>query len=118
VFAHLETLKNEVVALKETVRARDESLSGTGREIKTLRAIVHDRDKALQAAEKAHGELRDQIMGWQTHVEGKFSPNSDLSLGFLYVFFADLILRFRAREATTRGPDHDHLISSPPRGRG
>jgi hypothetical protein len=46
---------------------------------------VHDRDEALRAAEKAHGELRDQIVGWQTHAEGKFPSNSDLNLGFLCV---------------------------------
>jgi chromosome segregation ATPase len=83
VSARLETLKNEVVALKETIRARDEALSGIGRDIETLRAIIHDRDEALQAAEKAHSELHDQIMGWQTHAEGRFPPNSDLHLGFL-----------------------------------
>jgi chromosome segregation ATPase len=92
VSARLETLKNEVMALKETVRARDEALSGIGREIETLRATVHDRDEALRATEKAHGELHDQIMGWQTYAEGKFLPNSDLNLDFLCVFFADLIL--------------------------
>jgi chromosome segregation ATPase len=58
-----ETLKDKVIALKETVRARDEALSATGREIETLRAIVHDRDDALRAAEKAHSELHNQIMG-------------------------------------------------------
>jgi hypothetical protein len=45
--------------LKVTIRARDEALSSTGRKIETLRAIVHDRDEALQAAQKAHDELRD-----------------------------------------------------------
>jgi chromosome segregation ATPase len=64
VSARFETLKNEVVMLKETVQGRDEALSGIGREIKTLRVTVHDRDEALRAAEKAHGELRDQIVGW------------------------------------------------------
>jgi hypothetical protein len=63
VSARLETLKNEVVTLEETVRARDEAPLGTGREIETLRAIVHDKDEALRAAEKAHGELRDQFVG-------------------------------------------------------
>jgi peptidoglycan hydrolase CwlO-like protein len=47
VSARFETLKNEVMTLKETIQARDEALSGTGREIKTLRATVHDRDEAL-----------------------------------------------------------------------
>jgi uncharacterized coiled-coil DUF342 family protein len=64
VSARLESLQGKVVTLKETIRARDEALSGTGREIKTLRAIVLDRDEALQAAQKAHNELCDQIVGW------------------------------------------------------
>jgi hypothetical protein len=80
VSARAKTLKNVVTTLKETVRERDEALSGTGREIEMLRVTVYDRDEALRAAEKAHGELRDQIMGWQTHAEGKFPPNSDLNL--------------------------------------
>jgi chromosome segregation ATPase len=82
VFTHLETLKNEVMALKETIRARDEALSGTGREIETLRVTVYDRDKALQAVEKARDELCDEIVGWQTHTEGEFLPYSNLSSGF------------------------------------
>jgi hypothetical protein len=32
---------------------------------------VHDKDEALQASEKACEELRDEVMGWQTHAEGK-----------------------------------------------
>jgi chromosome segregation ATPase len=63
VFARLKTLNNKVVALKETIQARDEALSGTDREIETLRATIHDRDEAHRAAKKAHYELRDQIMG-------------------------------------------------------
>jgi hypothetical protein len=34
--------------LKGTVRERDEALSGTGREIKALRATVRDKDEALR----------------------------------------------------------------------
>jgi hypothetical protein len=30
-----------------------------------------DKDEALQAAEKSCDELRDEIVGWQTHAEGK-----------------------------------------------
>jgi hypothetical protein len=56
---------------------------GTGREIETLRATVHNKDEALRAAEKAHGELRDQIVGWQTHVEGNLLLNSDLNFELL-----------------------------------
>jgi hypothetical protein len=83
VSARFETLKNEVVMLKETVQGRDESLSGIGREIKMLRVTVHDRDEALRVAEKAHGELHNQIVGWQTHAKGKFLPNFDVNLDFL-----------------------------------
>jgi hypothetical protein len=81
--AHVGTLTEEVEMLKETIRERDEALSGTGWEIETLRVIVHDKDEALRVAEKAHGKLRDQIVGWLTHVEGKFLPNSDLDFGLL-----------------------------------
>jgi chromosome segregation ATPase len=69
--ARVGTLENEVTMLKGMVRERDEVLSGTGQEIETLRAAVRDKDEALQAAEKAREELRDEVMGWQTHTEGK-----------------------------------------------
>jgi hypothetical protein len=29
-----------------------------------LKATIHEKDEALRAAKKAHGELRDQIVGW------------------------------------------------------
>jgi uncharacterized protein (UPF0335 family) len=69
--AHVETLEDEVATLKGTVRERDEALLGTGQEIKALRATVRDKDEALRAAEKVHEELRDEVVGWQTHAEGK-----------------------------------------------
>jgi chromosome segregation ATPase len=61
-FARVRTLEDEVVTLKETVQER---------EIEVLRATVHDRDEALRASEKTCGELRDEVMGWQTHSDGK-----------------------------------------------
>jgi chromosome segregation ATPase len=76
---HIGTLTKEVTTLKETIRERDKALSGTGREIETLRVI--DKNKALRAVEKAHGELRDQIVGWQTHAEGKLLRSSDIDFG-------------------------------------
>jgi chromosome segregation ATPase len=79
--ARVGTLENEVVTLEGTVRERDEALSGTGWEIETLRATVRDKDEALQAAEKAREELRDEIVGWQTHAEGKPLSSFDLGLG-------------------------------------
>jgi hypothetical protein len=69
--ACVRTLEDEVVTLKGTVRERDEALLGTGREIVALRAVVHDKDETLRASEKACGELRDEVVGWQTHNEGK-----------------------------------------------
>jgi chromosome segregation ATPase len=50
VSAHIRTLEDEVV---------------------TLRGTVRDRDEALRASEKTCGVLRDEVMGWQTHSEGK-----------------------------------------------
>jgi chromosome segregation ATPase len=70
-FAHVGTLEDEVATLKGTVRERDEALSGTGLEIEALRAMVRDKDEALRAVEKAREELHDEVMGWQTHAEGK-----------------------------------------------
>jgi hypothetical protein len=55
----------------EVVRERDEALSGADREVEVLRTALHDRDKALRASEKTCGELRDEVMGWHTHYEGK-----------------------------------------------
>jgi hypothetical protein len=43
-----------------------------------LRVAVSDKGEALRAAEKVCGELCDEIMGWQTHAEGKLLPCSDL----------------------------------------
>jgi chromosome segregation ATPase len=76
--ARVGTLENEVATLKGTVQERDEALSGTGREIETLRATIRDKGKALQATGKACDELRDEIVGWQTRVEGKPLPSFDL----------------------------------------
>jgi chromosome segregation ATPase len=99
VSAHIWTLKNEVVTLKGTVRERDEALLGTGREIETLRVTVHDMDETLQAAMKAHDELGDEIVGWQTHERVSFC-RADLVFG----------------ETAACGPGDGYLISNPPRG--
>jgi hypothetical protein len=68
---HVRTLESEVVTLSGAVRERDEALSGTSREVEVLRAALHDKDEALRASEKTCGELRDEVVGWQTHSEGK-----------------------------------------------
>jgi hypothetical protein len=105
------------VTLKGTVRERDEALSGPDREIEVLRAVVHDKDEALRASEKACGKLRDEVVGWQTHAEDK--P--------LVVFWPwprglrlmlTQCLCFRVGEAATCGPGDGHLILEPLQGRG
>jgi hypothetical protein len=40
-------------------------------EVVTLRGTVRDRDEALRVSEKTCKELRDEVVGWQTHSEGK-----------------------------------------------
>jgi chromosome segregation ATPase len=69
--ARVRTLESEVVTLSGTVRERDDALSGTGWEVEVLRAALHDRDEALRVSEKTCKELRDEVMGWQTHSESK-----------------------------------------------
>jgi chromosome segregation ATPase len=107
--AHVRTLEDKVVTLKGMVRERDEALSSTGREIEALRAAVHDKDEALRASEKACGELRDEVMGWQTHSKCKplimfwpwrRSPRPMLTW----------CLRFRAGEAAACGLGDGHLV--------
>jgi hypothetical protein len=40
-------------------------------EVVTLRGMVRDRDEALRASENTCRELHDEVVGWQTHSEGK-----------------------------------------------
>jgi hypothetical protein len=115
--ARVETLEDKVTTLKGIVQERDEALLGTGQEIETLRVAFRDKDEALQASEKAREELRDEVVGWQTHVEGKtfvmFRPwprGPRLMLTWC--------LCFRAGEAATRGPGDAYLVPKPLRGRG
>jgi hypothetical protein len=115
--AHVKTLEDEVVTLKGTVRERDEDLSSAGREIEVLRATVQDRDEALRASKKTCGELRDEVMGWQTHCEGKL-------LVMLWPWhrgprlLLTQCLRFRVGEAAASGSGDGHLILEPLRGQG
>jgi hypothetical protein len=105
-------LEDEVATLKGTVQERDEDLLETDREIKTLRAAVRDKDESLQASEKAREELHDEVMGWQTHAEGKpfvmFRPwprGPRLMLTWC--------LCFRTGEAATHGPGDGYLVPKP-----
>jgi chromosome segregation ATPase len=105
VTARFEALKNEVAMLSGAVREWDEALSNASQEIETLRAAVCDRDGALQALEKTCGGLRDEVMGWQTHSEGKFLSYSGLggelpSLRSLDVCVLELEKEQQAAQAT------------------
>jgi hypothetical protein len=115
--AHVRTLEDEVVTLKGTVRERDEALSGIGREIEVLRAAVRDKDEALRASEKTCRELRDEVMGWQTHSKG-----NPLVMFWPWRRGPWLMLTqclcFRVGEAAAYGPSNGHLILEPLRGRG
>jgi hypothetical protein len=82
-----------------------------------LRAAIHDKDEALRVSEKTYGELRDEVMGLQTHSEG--NP--------LVMFWPwrrgpwlmlTQCLRFRVGEAAACGPGDDHLVLDHFRGRG
>jgi chromosome segregation ATPase len=115
--ARVRTLEDEVVTLKGMVRERDEALSGVGREVEVLRATVHDRDEALRASEKTCGELHDEVVGWQTHSEGKlfvmlwpWHRGPRLMLTWC--------LCFRVREGAASGSGDGHLVPEPLRGRG
>jgi hypothetical protein len=85
---------------------------GTDREIEALRVAVHDKDEALRASEKACRELRDEVMGWQTHAEGKplvvFWPWPQGPRLMLTQCFC-----FRVGEAATCGPGDGHLVPEP-----
>jgi chromosome segregation ATPase len=78
--AHVRTFESKIVMLLGTVRERDEALSGAGQEVEALRTALHDRDKALRASEKTCGELRDEVVGWQTHSKGKLLLYSGLGV--------------------------------------
>jgi chromosome segregation ATPase len=78
--AHIRTLESGVVTLSGTVRERDKALSGADREVEALRAALHDRDEALRASKKTCGELRDEVVGWQTHSEGMLLLYSGLGV--------------------------------------
>jgi chromosome segregation ATPase len=117
VSACIRTLEDEVVTLKGMVRERDEALSGADREIEVLRAIVHDKDEALRVFKKTCGELRDEVVGWQTHSEGKlFVMLGPWSRGPRLML--TWCLCFRVGEGAAGGSGDGHLIPEPLRGRG
>jgi hypothetical protein len=114
--ARIRSLEDEVVMLTGAVRESDEALSGASREIEVLKVAVHDKDEALRVSEKTCGELRNEVVGWQTHFKG-----NPLVMFWLWRrgpwLMLTQCLHFRVGEAATCGPSDGHLIPEPLRGR-
>jgi chromosome segregation ATPase len=66
VTARFGALKDKVAALSGAVQENDEAL------LNARQTAIRDRDGALQALERTCGGLRDEVVGWQTHSEGKY----------------------------------------------
>jgi chromosome segregation ATPase len=113
----VRTLEGEVMMLTGMVQERDAALSGAGREVEALRVALHDKDEALRASEKTCGELRNEVMGLQTHSEGK-----PLVMFWPWRRGPWLMLTqclcFRVGEAAACGSGDGHLVPEPLRGRG
>jgi predicted nucleic acid-binding Zn-ribbon protein len=56
-------LKDEITALNGAVQEKDAALQTACQEIEALRAIVRDRDGALQELERTCGGLHDEVVG-------------------------------------------------------
>jgi chromosome segregation ATPase len=65
-------LKDEIVELNGIVQEKDAALQTARQEIEALRATIRDRDDALQGLERTCGRLHDEVVGLQTHTEGKY----------------------------------------------
>jgi septal ring factor EnvC (AmiA/AmiB activator) len=117
VTARFEALKDEVATLSGAVQERDEALLNARQEIETLRADIRDRDGALQALERTCGGLRDEVVGWQTHSEGKlFVAQRPWRRGPIFVLTRHLCSR--AGEGAAGSSGGGQLLPEPLRGRG
>jgi uncharacterized protein (DUF3084 family) len=58
--------------LNRAVQEKDAALQTARQEIEALRATVRDRDDALQGLERTCGGLHNEVVGLQTHTEGKY----------------------------------------------
>jgi hypothetical protein len=82
-----------------------------------LRVTVHDRDEALRASKKTCGELRDEVVGWQTYSEGKlFVMLWPWSRGLRLML--TWCLCSRVGEGAAGGSGDGQLVLEPLRGRG
>jgi uncharacterized protein YoxC len=69
--ARSDALKDEVTTLKGAVQEKDAALEAARQEIEALKATVSNKDSALRGLERTCGGLRDEVVGLQTHIEGK-----------------------------------------------
>jgi chromosome segregation ATPase len=66
-----DALKDKVTMLKGAVQEKDAALEAARQEIEALKATVSNKDSALLGLERTCGGLRDEVVGLQTHIEGK-----------------------------------------------
>jgi hypothetical protein len=61
----------EVTTLQGAVQKKDAALESARQEVEALKAAIRDKDNAFLGLERTCGGLRDEVVGLQTHVEGK-----------------------------------------------
>jgi chromosome segregation ATPase len=69
--ARSDALKDEVTTLKGAVQEKDAALEAARQEIEALKATISNKDSALRGLERTCGGLHDEVVGLQTHIEGK-----------------------------------------------
>jgi predicted nucleic acid-binding Zn-ribbon protein len=66
-----DALKDEVTTLIGAIQEKDAALESARQEIEALKATISDKDSALLGLERTCGGLRNEVVGLQTHIEGK-----------------------------------------------
>jgi archaellum component FlaC len=69
--ARSDALKDKVLMLKGAIQEKDAALESARQEIEALKATISDKDNALLGLERTCGGLRNEVVGLQTHIEGK-----------------------------------------------
>jgi predicted nucleic acid-binding Zn-ribbon protein len=72
VSARFSALKDEITALNGAVQEKDVALQTARQEIEALKAMISDKDSALLGLERTCGGLCNEVVGLQTHIEGKY----------------------------------------------
>jgi chromosome segregation ATPase len=69
--ARSDALKDEVMTLKGAVQEKDAALEAARQEVEVLKATVSNKDSALLGLQRTCGGLHNEVVGLQTHIEGK-----------------------------------------------